>query len=155
MVDLLSNSVFTSVLLVTGGCTIALQAGCNGTLNRYIGRSASSVWSFTTGVLGCLVFFAIDVTRLGTPLPSESLRGAPGYAWIGGILGAYYVITNILTVRRLGAATTLSIFVCSLVIMACIIDNWGLLGVEVRKYSIARIFASLGLVLFVAIITRF
>lgn len=32
---------------------------------------------------------------------------APWYAWCGGILGAYYVIINILTVPRLGAATVL------------------------------------------------
>jgi transporter family-2 protein len=32
---------------------------------------------------------------------------APWYVWIGGILGAYYVIINILTVPRLGTATVL------------------------------------------------
>jgi transporter family-2 protein len=35
------------------------------------------------------------------------LIAAPWYAWCGGILGAYYVIINILTVPRLGAATVL------------------------------------------------
>ena len=38
---------------------------------------------------------------------------APWYAWIGGICGGYYVIINVLTVPRLGAATVLSIFVCA------------------------------------------
>ncbi|GAA5796625.1 hypothetical protein HPULCUR_001998 [Helicostylum pulchrum] len=80
---------------------------------------------------------------------------APWYAWIGGILGAYYVIINILTVPRLGAATVLSIFVCAQIIMACLIDHFALVGVAKRTYTVWRILASLGLVGCVVVIAKF
>ncbi|KAI8366653.1 uncharacterized protein BYT42DRAFT_587397 [Radiomyces spectabilis] len=155
MSDLLSNPIFSGFLLVTAGCTLALQAGCNATLTRYGGRSFSGVMSFSTGVICCLIFFAIDINALHTPLPDETLKSAPGYAWIGGILGCYYVITNILTIPRLGAATTLALFVCAQIIMASIIDNWGLLGVPERPYTKWRILASFGLVGCVGVISRY
>lgn len=126
MTTLLDNPIFSGFLLILAGVTIAFQAGkkvlfnvywylfilipklgCNATLNRYGGRAFSSVVSFSVGVACCLIFFAVDVTVGNTPLPNDRVRTAPWYAWIGGILGAYYVIINILTVPRLGAATVL------------------------------------------------
>ncbi|GAA5815484.1 hypothetical protein MFLAVUS_008996 [Mucor flavus] len=146
MQTLLDNPIFSGFLLIMAGIAIAFQAGCNATLNRYGGRSFSSVISFSLGVVCCLIFFTVDVTIGKTPLPNDHVKTAPWYAWIGGILGAYYVIINILTVPRLGAATVLSVFVCAQIIMACLIDHFALVGVAKRTYTVWRILASLGLV---------
>ncbi|KAI8983467.1 hypothetical protein BDB01DRAFT_124971 [Pilobolus umbonatus] len=132
--SILDQPAVSIVLLVLAGMALAFQAGCNATLNRYGGRAFSSVISFSTGITCCLIFFALDVTVGKTPLPDDHVKSAPWYAWVGGILGAYYVIINILTVPRLGAATVLSVFVCSQVIMACIIDNYGLCTLCRHKY---------------------
>ncbi|KAI7898531.1 uncharacterized protein BX663DRAFT_524462 [Cokeromyces recurvatus] len=155
MTNLLDNIVFAAFLIIIAGACVAFQAGCNATLNRYGGRSFSSVISFSVGLICCLLFFTFDITLAKTPLPTEHVKTAPWYAWIGGILGAYYVIINILTVPRLGAATVLSIFVCAQIITACLIDNFALVGVEKRPYTIWRILASLGLVGCVVVIAKF
>ncbi|CAO0796789.1 unnamed protein product [Mucor circinelloides] len=155
MTDLLDNPIFSGFLLILAGVAIAFQAGCNATLNRYGGRAFSSVVSFGVGVACCLIFFAVDVTVGNTPLPNDRVRTAPWFAWIGGILGAYYVIINILTVPRLGAATVLSIFVCAQIIMACLIDHFALVGVAKRTYTVWRILASFGLVGCVVVIAKF
>ncbi|CAO3597142.1 unnamed protein product [Absidia cylindrospora] len=154
--DLLSNIVFSGFLIIVAGITLALQAGCNATLTRYGGRSFSSVISFLFGSFCCLIFFGIDIGGLHTPLPdTQNLISAPGYAWLGGIMGFIYVMSNIISLPRLGAGTTLSIFVCSQVIMACIIDHFGLVGDPQRDYSLGRILGSIGLVFFVFVIARF
>ncbi|RCH90813.1 hypothetical protein CU098_001990, partial [Rhizopus stolonifer] len=67
----------------------------------------SSVISFAVGATCCLLFFLIDSIVGKTPLPNAKIKTAPWYAWLGGVFGAYYVIINILTVPRLGAATVL------------------------------------------------
>ncbi|KAL1932033.1 hypothetical protein VTP01DRAFT_9089 [Rhizomucor pusillus] len=155
MVDLLSNIVFSGFLLITAGCCLALQAGCNARLAKHGGRTFSPVMSFATGLICTSVFFAIDVTALHTPLPTRAILDAPGYAWIGGLLGAFYVFSNLIAIPRLGAATSLSIFVCSQVIMACIIDHAGIVGVNHREYTVWRILASFGMIFCVFIIARF
>ncbi|CEP12635.1 hypothetical protein [Parasitella parasitica] len=155
MKKLLDKPIFFGLLMVLAGIAIAFQAGCNATLNRYGGRGFSSVISFSVAAACCLIFFAVDVTIGKRQLPNDHVRTAPWYAWIGGILGAYYVIINILTVPRLGAATVLSIFVCAQIIMACLIDHFALVGVAKRTYSVWRILASLGLVGCVVVIAKF
>ncbi|GAA5809914.1 hypothetical protein MFLAVUS_003329 [Mucor flavus] len=131
MADILDNMFFSGFLLIAAGCTLALQSGCNATLTRYG-----------------------DIGILGTPLPTEVVKDAPGYAWIGGTVGFFYVLSNILAVPRLGVGTSLALFVCAQVITACIIDNWGLVGVEARPYTTWRILASIGSVFCVVVITR-
>ncbi|KAI8876724.1 DUF606-domain-containing protein [Backusella circina FSU 941] len=155
MSDALDNYYLSAFLLIVAGICIAFQAGCNATLNQYGGRSFSAVISFSVGVVCCLIFFGLDVTVADTPLPNDYVKTAPWYAWIGGILGAYYVIVNIMTVPRLGTATVLSIFVCAQIIMACVIDHFGLVGVAQRTYTVWRILASIGLVGCVVIIAIF
>lgn len=105
------------------------------------------------------------------------------------MLGAFYVFSNLVALPRLGAATSLSIFVCSQVrtliviprgfldppppaflsciakteflyiryqvIMACIIDHTGAVGVTQRDYTPWRILASFGMIFCVFIIARF
>ncbi|KAI8356162.1 hypothetical protein BD560DRAFT_406720 [Blakeslea trispora] len=146
---------FAGLLLIAAGAAIAFQAGCNATLNRYGGRAFSSVVSFSVGTACCLMFFAIDSTVGKMPLPDNRLKNAPWYAWLGGVFGAYYVIINILTVPRLGAATVLSIFVCAQIIMACIIDHFALVGVKKRPFTIWRILGCLGLIGCVVVISKF
>ncbi|CAO3626541.1 unnamed protein product [Cunninghamella blakesleeana] len=157
MSDLLTNVIFSGFLIISAGVTLATQAGCNASFSKNGGgRSFSSVMSFFIGTLCCLIFFGIDVGATGTPLPDlHKLDFAPKYAFIGGIMGFIYVMSNIISLPRLGAGTTLSIFVCSQVIMACIVDNFALVGVQERAYSTWRILASLGLVFFVFIIAHF
>ncbi|ORX62135.1 hypothetical protein DM01DRAFT_1403834 [Hesseltinella vesiculosa] len=156
MGDLLSNVVFSGFLLILAGITLALQSGANATLNRYGGRSFAAVISFVFGTLASLIFFAVDVGGHFTPAPNaDAIKAAPAYAWLGGLLGFIYVTSNIFSIPRLGAGTTLSIFVCSQVIMACVIDHLGVIGDPQRTYSTWRILASFGLVFFVFIIARF
>ncbi|ORX57366.1 DUF606-domain-containing protein [Hesseltinella vesiculosa] len=150
-----TDRLVACILMAFSGCCIAVQAGFNATLNIYAGRSFAPFVSFAVALGCCLVFFIFDILVLKTPRPTSRLKEAPWYAWVGGILGAYYVIVNVLTVAKLGAGTVLSIFVCAQVISACVMDHFGLLGVAKRKYTIWRILGSLGLVGCVAVITIF
>ncbi|KAI8090142.1 uncharacterized protein B0P05DRAFT_529532 [Gilbertella persicaria] len=153
--EILNNVIFSGFLLVLAGFSLALQSGCNATLSRYSSRSFSTVVSFTLGLLCCLIFFGIDIGSLGTPLPNDKVKSAPGYAWIGGLCGFFYVASNIFAVPRLGVGASLALFVCSQMIVACMIDNWGLVGVAVRPYTTWRILASLGAVFCVGVITKY
>jgi len=153
--DLLGNVYFSGFLLIVAGCALAMQAGVNARLNVYGGRSFATVVSFAVGLVLVLIFFAIDVTALNTPLPTANVKNAPAYAWVGGICGGYYVIINVMTVPRLGTATVLSVFVCAQIIFASIMDHFALFGVAQRDYTIWRILASLGLVGCVVVIAKF
>lgn len=96
--SIFDNPIFCGCLLILAGIAIAFQAGkkrdlficfslnpllifrsiivgCNATLNRYGGRSFSSVITFSIAVLCCIVFFFVDVTVGKRPLPTSHVRG--------------------------------------------------------------------------------
>lgn len=104
----LSSKLMAVGLMILAGCAVSFQALENTTLNHIGGRSFASVMSFLVGLGCCCLFFIVDVTFLGTPLPSfQKLKTGPIYIWFGGLLGSYYVVINILTVPYLGAGTVL------------------------------------------------
>lgn len=61
--------------------------------------------------------------------------GAPWWAWIGGVLGAYYVVINISFAYKLGAGTAVAVFVCSQLGMSVVLDLTGLVGFQKRTFS--------------------
>ncbi|KAI9494546.1 hypothetical protein BDB00DRAFT_308137 [Zychaea mexicana] len=151
-----AHPLFPILLLVAAGSAVSFQSGMNAAMRATAGRAFSSVTNFTTGSLACLLLFALDLLILRTRPPrSSTIKDAPWYAWMGGVLGTYYILVNIFLVPVHGAGTVLSIFVCSQVISACIMDHFGLTGIKKRRYSIWRMLASLGLIGCVAVITLF
>ncbi|OZJ06548.1 hypothetical protein BZG36_00524 [Bifiguratus adelaidae] len=157
MSDLLSNVFFAGFLLIVGGACLAFQAGCNGTLGGTTGRSFAAIFSFGSGSICCLLYFLIDVyaVRSETAPNAKDMVSVPWWGFLGGILGTYYVIVNILTVPKLGAGVVLSVFVCSQIIFACIIDHFALVGVPQRTFTLWRGLGVIGLVGSVAVITKF
>ncbi|KAG1141609.1 hypothetical protein G6F37_007718 [Rhizopus arrhizus] len=64
-----------------------------------------SIISFSAGTICCIIFFLVDIYASKMPLPNDQVKSAPWYSWIGGVLGAYDVIVNILTVPKFGTVT--------------------------------------------------
>jgi transporter family-2 protein len=82
-----------------------------------------------------------------------TLRGAPAWAWIGGLYGAVFVAAMAYAAPRLGLATTLTIAIASQLVMALALDHFGLLGLKVEPVSIGRV-AGVALVLIGIVLVR-
>ncbi|ORY91974.1 hypothetical protein BCR43DRAFT_497579 [Syncephalastrum racemosum] len=153
---IMASPYLFALLPVAAGTAVAFQAGTNAAMNKAGGRAFSALLNFLTGTSMCLIFFSLDLFVLKTPAPSVArLREAPWYSWLGGILGTYYIIVNILIVPKLGEGTVLGVFVCAQVVMASIIDHFGLTGVTKRRLSVLRILGLLLLIGCVAVICIF
>ncbi|KAI8142858.1 hypothetical protein BJV82DRAFT_614571 [Fennellomyces sp. T-0311] len=154
--NFLGTPAFAAIMVMGGGTAVAFQAGFNAAMREAGGRSFSSLANFLIGLGATILALSFDVFVLKSPPPRYTrLKEAPWYAWIGGILGTYYVIVNIFLVTVMGAGTVLSVFVCSQVITACLMDHFSITGITKRPYTIWRILASLGLIGCVAVITIF
>ena len=83
-------------------------------------------------------------------LPIPDLRGIgaqPAWAWTGGIIGAFVVLTALTATPRLGAATTVVLFIAGQLAASLVLDHYGLLGVPVHPVDLRRM---LGVVCLVA-----
>ncbi len=90
------------LLAVIGGMTLAAQGQINGGLGKKIGIIEGSFVSFAVGTLALLfilLFFGNgNISAVGT---------VPKWQLIGGLLGAFFVMVQIMVVPKIGVSTTL------------------------------------------------
>jgi glutaminyl-peptide cyclotransferase len=137
------NNVYMLVAAVAGA-GIALQLIVNTHLRMTAG---SAVWAaaiqFFVGLTGLVVVGLALRERASLP----GLSRAPWWIWIGGLLGATYILVSVLLSRRLGAAVLLASTVVGQLSAALLIDHYGWLGAPIYKLSFTRV---LGVILLVA-----
>jgi transporter family-2 protein len=122
--------------MVAAGGLVAMQAPINSTLGKSVGTFAAASISFAVGlaVLACItVLFAGGFGEVGS---AADLRW---YYLTGGLLGAAYVTTVLVSVRALGVGGVTAATIAGQLTLAVVIDRLGLFGVEERGFTVQRI----------------
>ncbi len=120
------------------GISNALQSGVNAELRLATQNPLlSSVISFGTGFFGlvfCYLIFNKD------PFPTlETFKNISWWKWMGGILGAFYIVTVIFIVRDIGPANMLCLVIAGQLVMGVLMDHFGLMGFPVHTINVWRI----------------
>jgi bacterial/archaeal transporter family-2 protein len=114
------------VLAFLTGTAMSVQTAVNSNLRFAVQNPLlAALISFGTG------FFTLLLVHIGTGggvPPLAGLRSIAGWKFTGGLIGAVYVTTVILTVPRIGPGNLLSLSVAGQLIAAVVLDHYGLLG---------------------------
>ncbi len=139
-------------LAVLAGIAVTFQVGVNSSLRLSIGNPVfAAFFSFAIGTVGLLLY--IVVTR--TPWPTvETLSRAPAWTWLGGILGAYYVVTSIIVAPKLGAASLISLVVATQLFTSLFLDHYGMVGFAQHSINTWRLVGAFLLIAGVILIVR-
>ena len=149
----MSNIYFLLLIAVIAGVVLPVQTAVNNKMAVAVGSPIlGALVSFAVGTLSILIYSIASGESLSS-LPSS--KEAPAIAWIGGLLGAFFVTATIILLPRIGVAMTISLIVAGQMITALIMDHFGLLGVEVRSMSLLRVVGVLLISLGVVLIRRF
>ena len=62
----------------------------------------------------------------------------PAWAWLGGLIGAFYVAVMIFAVPKLGTATAFGVAIAGQIILSAVLDHFGLLGLKTHPLSVLR-----------------
>jgi transporter family-2 protein len=140
-------------LALIAGMAAPTQFAINSQLRQVVGGPVlAGAISFLIGTI-VLIAAAVIVSRSVPDL--GSVTGAPWWMYLGGLLGAFYVFASIVLTPRLGAATTIGLFLAGQVIASIAIDHFGLLGLPVQSASIPRLLGALLIIVGVAVVQRF
>src|SRR5689334_904789 len=94
------------LLGVLAGSALALQPPINAQLRLGMGSPYwASFASFTVGALSMALF----ALARRSPLQFPAAGSMPWWAWIGGVLGAFYVTCALMLAPRLGVATLVAL----------------------------------------------
>ncbi len=134
------------VLAFLIGISNAVQSGVNVQLRESINNPIlAAIISFFGGLVVLLIAYACFNQN---PIPSFSeIRQVPWTRFMGGVLGAFYVLTVIMIIRHIGSANMICLVVAGQMAAVMTIDHFGLQGFVVHQISMPRI---LGAVLLVA-----
>lgn len=133
----MSNTFIFILLALVAGAMMPTQAAINNKLAFAIDSPVLATFvSFVIGTLALLAYLLISGTPLGN---LASAKDAPPIAWIGGLLGAFFVAATVVLVPRLGVALTFSLIIAGQMLVTLVIDHFGLLDVPETKVSFARV----------------
>ena len=124
------------VLTAVAGGLIALQAPINSHLGKAAGTFQGALLSFLIGTAALVVVAALAKGGLGQVADA---RGLSWYWFLGGLLGAIYVCTVLVTVRTLGAGGVTAATIAAQLTMSVVVDQFGLLGVEKAPVTAAKL----------------
>jgi transporter family-2 protein len=125
-----------AIALTAGaGGLVAMQAPINGVLGRSAGKLAAASISF---VIGTAVLLAITAVS-GSEVHLGEAAKLPWYYFIGGLLGAAYVTTVLITVRTLGAGGVTAATIAGQLSTSVVLDRVGAFGLPEKQVTLARV----------------
>jgi transporter family-2 protein len=123
-----------------GGMAIAAQALINWRLAASAGNPFfAATISFGVGFAALLL---VLFTQPGA-LRNSSFGNAPWWVWIGGALGAFYIVMSIFLIPRIGAAALLSAVVLGQLVFSLCADHFGFFGIAQHPISLPRLTGAL------------
>ena len=140
-----------ALLMVVAGGFIALQSPINSHLGRAVGAIQGAFVSFAVGTAVLLVAALLARGGLGR------IGHVGDVSWIyltGGVLGAGYVTTALLSVRSLGTGGVIAATIAGELAVAVLIDQYGWFGVTQQAITPGRIAGIVLLSLGVLLVVR-
>jgi transporter family-2 protein len=131
----MDKSAAVGLTAVVGGM-IALQAPINSGLGKRIGTLPAASVSFFIGTVLLILLALVFGGGFGQLAEARHLSW---YYLFGGVLGAAYVTTVLVTVRTLGAGGVTAATIAGQLSAAVVVDQLGILGVTKHAVTVPRI----------------
>jgi transporter family-2 protein len=125
------------LLALAAGVLLPVQAGVNAQLRSVLGSPVTAALvSFLVGTAGLVT--AAVIFRAPMALRAAWVA-SPWWYWVGGLIGALYVVASIVLAPRLGAATLVAAVVAGQMMASLLLDQYGLLGFPTHPISGLRV----------------
>lgn len=139
------------ILTALGGGLIALQAPINSTLGRSVGTFQAAFVSFAIGTVALALIVAVASGGFGA---IGDVRDVSWHYLLGGILGAIYVTSVLVTVRTLGAGGVTAATIAGQLTASVVVDKYGWLGVDKEPITASKLAGVVLLCAGVALVVR-
>jgi bacterial/archaeal transporter family-2 protein len=130
------GTAITAVVVFIAGLSGAIQVAVMGELGDRVGVVSALAFAAIVTVLGAFVVLAIAERSL------SGVRGAfrePAWLWTGGLMGVLIVFAITLGGPRIGTAATVGLVIAGNLVMAALIDRFGLFGQDEIPLSWPRL----------------
>jgi transporter family-2 protein len=131
------------VFAVLAGAMLPIQFGINAQLAGWLGSSVRA--TLVSFAVGTVVLLAVTLAAFRDLPSGVKLADAPWWVWIGGFLGAFYVLGSVVTAPKLGAVTLVALILAGQTASSLLADHFGWVGFKEQPVTLGRL-AGVGLV---------
>lgn len=137
--------IFAYVFIVLAAILNTAQSGSSATLHKQMNHPIlPGIVTYVTGMAALLVVLAVYGLFSKTPLPTwDQWRGlavsGPWWMWIGGVLGAVYVMAMVNVSQKAGAGVFMGLSVTASILTSLALDNYAWLGFKQHTASVPRL----------------
>lgn len=126
-----------AVVVMAGvGCLVGMQAPINSVLGKSVGSLQAAVVSF---VVGTIALAGVTLIAGGGFASLPAARHLSWIYFVGGLLGALWVISSLILVRHIGAGAVTAATIAGQLTIAVVIDQLGIFGVPRHPIEVSRI----------------
>jgi transporter family-2 protein len=122
---------------IAAGAMLPIQFGINAQLAGWLGSPLrATLVSFAVGtavLVAATALFARGITE------RKSLGDAPWWVWVGGALGAFYVLGSVVTAPKLGAAALFAFILAGQAVASLAVDHFGWVGFDENPVTPGRL----------------
>ncbi len=127
--------MFGILISLLSGALMSIQGVFNSEVTKQTSIWVSAGWVQLTAFATCLVIWLFS----GRPQVAGILSVSPWYMLTGGVIGAFITYTVIQGMNSLGPARSVMLIVVSQVLVAYLIEAFGLFGVEKVPFEWRRV----------------
>ena len=140
-----TNISWIILLPIIAGAAVATQTAINGQLRAVVGSPiVAALISFTVGT----IVLATVVLLTKQELPNlQQVSGASWYKFTGGMLGAFFITSVIISVQRMSVANLLALVVAGQLVTALLYDYFGFFGLKQSPITLTRTLGAIALIL--------
>jgi len=144
------NKIIWPILAFLSGAVLPIQAALNARLGKGLESPIyASLISFLVGALAIIAYVLLS----GQQASFANAKTIPAEAWLGGILGAFYVTAIVFAFPRIGPALTFGLVVSGQMVISVLLDHFNILVASPHPINIWRI-AGVGLIVAGVILVR-
>lgn len=137
------------IIALISGALMSIQGVFNSGVTKQTSTWIAAGFVQLTALFICIAAWFITEREQSL---GQLLRVTPKYLLLGGIIGAFITITVVKSIGSLGAARAEMFIVCSQLIVAYLIELFGLFGLEKTSFDWRKV---VGLALFIVGIVVF
>ena len=128
-------------MTLAAGALSSMQPAFNGQLSGLLGSPLrAALENFSAGALILLSVVTLFAIRTGGAPTPERIAQVPWHLWVvGGTLGAIFVTTATWATPKIGAGAFFAALYAGQLIMALLLDHFGLLGLAQKPATMARL----------------
>jgi transporter family-2 protein len=131
------NNALSLLLAIAVGALLPLQVAMNMQLRAWFRDPiVAALPNFVVGTVLLVAYLPLARSR---PPSAASLTEVPLWAWLGGIIGASYVIASLYLGPKIGATLLLALILAGQMAMSLAVDHFGLLGFPQHPINLPRL----------------